>query len=169
MRHTLAFCKMAIAFSCMLLICCILCGCSSRQLPPTLKEETMGVAVDNNTTYLYDGNSKLTIDDFAGISTLTELRLICGSSIIRKTEQPIFCLKDSAGNNLDSGNSGYYTIYSLKNNALCYVFLQFSPYTGTNYYIAYYVEYPSGRIDEDFYAAILQKDYPENILPSTAG
>lgn len=168
MSHTILFYKLAVVFSCMLLICCTLCGCRGEQLPSTLKEDAMGVTIDNDTTYLYNGDSRLTIEDFAGVSTLTDLQLTCGSSSIRKAEQPIYCLKDANGNDLDRENAGYYTVYSLENGALCYVFLQFSPYTGTNFYVTYYVEFPSGLIDEDFYAAILQKDYPENILPGTA-
>lgn len=168
MRSTHTFTKPAGMFSLLLLICSILFGCGSEQPASIRPEEIVGPVIDNETVYLYNTDSKLTIEDFAGVSTLTDLQLTCGSSSIRKAEQPIYCLKDANGNDLDRENAGYYTVYSLENGALCYVFLQFSPYTGTNFYVTYYVEFPSGLIDEDFYAAILQKDYPENILPGTA-
>ena len=61
-----------------------------------------------------------------------------------------------------SGRTGY-TVYSLKDNGLCYLFFVELPESGIGYVPLCYLEYPSDNF-ELYREKILECDWPENIL-----
>jgi hypothetical protein len=120
----------------------ILSGCSTQNY----KVPGMQTIIDNDVNFKYDPSTQLSISDFEDINYLTELKGKIGNQVIHEF----------------GGIS--YSIYSLKDKHLCYVFLRFSENTGIDCYVTSVVEYPSESIKGDFLGNILNKDNPKEIL-----
>jgi len=102
---------------------------------------------DNEVPFVYDEYSKLTMDSFSGMTTMTELIV----------KYPMGSIRENEGK--------YYTVYSLKDKKLAYVIFFYSPDTGITFFINDIVEYPySSSVQKEELYFLLPQDLPEEIL-----
>jgi hypothetical protein len=94
---------------------------------------------------MYDDQSELVIEDFEGITTMSNLNIMYRITMVRKN-----------GDN-------FYTVYSLKDRKLAYIKIIFRPETGTGFYVTDKIESQSGATDGKL-EFVLEQDRPENIL-----
>jgi len=119
----------------------LLNSCNTEKL--TNKEPAFG----NETPFVYDELSKLTMDSFDGMTTMTELSIKYSMAEIREND------------------GEYYTVYSLKGNKLAYVIFLYSSNTGVTFFIKDIVEYPYSSLEQaQALSFLLPQDLPENIL-----
>jgi hypothetical protein len=111
------------------------------------KQKNTVPVFDNETTFVYDEKSKLTMDSFDGITTMTELNIKYPMESVRQNGEE------------------YYTVYSLKDKKLAYVIFLCSPNTGVTFLIKEIVEYSySSPEQEQKLLFLLPQDLPKNIL-----
>lgn len=121
----------------------VLCMFNSCKMP--IINNNGETTISNDILFSYDSRSKLSIESFKGLSTMTDLELTYPIKAVRQNGKE------------------YYTVYSLKDRKLAYVVFQHSPDTGVNFYIKDIVEYPSVNADSKL-SILLEKDLPINIL-----
>lgn len=112
----------------------------------TSSSGSSNITFNNNIKFAYEHSSTLDINSFKGLSTITDLNI----------SYPIFSVRQN--------KDQYYTIYSLKDNKLCYVLFEDSQNTGVDFYIKEIIEYPFKNNDnEKLFNFLLDQDLPENI------
>ena len=123
----------------------LLSSCNNKSEPHNKKGDEL--IFSNDIVYSYDSNSKMTMKSFKGLHTITDLQ----------NTFPIIAVRENA--------SEYYTVYSLSENRLAYVWFKFSPDTGTTFFIKSIIEYPYTSVEsEQKLSFLLEKDLPQNIL-----
>ena len=129
--------KITILFTITLLL--FISGCQKQP-------ENIVLSVRNDVIYTYDGETTMETDAFSKIDSVSKLFGKCGSNIVH------------------SNNGIYYTVYSLKDNRLCYVFFEYDEENGTDMRRLEFLEYPNADNEKKIKSRVLSKDYPENII-----
>lgn len=102
--------------------------------------------IENEYQFTYDTNSEYSKADFENLGVYSALAMEFGPFVFHQNADSI------------------YTVLSLRQNGLCYVFIEYIEGTGISWYIQDVIEFPSNTVDQDFYSRILVSDYPNEIL-----
>ena len=112
----------------------------------TIEVTNMPINIDNEFCISYDAQSQLVPEDFEDIQNITSLKIRFGNPVLRHVGEI------------------YYTVYSLSNNQLSYIFFTFSPNTGVNLYVTDVQLFSKDEEGKEFFTFLLPQDYPSRIF-----
>ena len=122
----------------------ILTNCSKTT--STIEVTNMPINIDNDFCFSYDSQSQLVPDDFVDMQNITSLKIRFGNPVLRHLGET------------------YYTVYSLSDNRLSYIFFTFSPNTGVNFYVSDVQVFSKDEGEKEFFTSLFPQDYPSQIF-----